>query len=103
MGSLQTFYWKKGTHESRDVLCPHFNVEIIKMRQYLFNILKHDTPINNTKEMIDHWLYLFKNFTKCVLLFPQNHKFLHFLQLVDKSQLDHHQISIIKKMKQDAI
>ena len=32
MGSLQDFYWGKGTHESLDVLCPHFNVEIIKMR-----------------------------------------------------------------------
>ena len=33
-GSLREFYWKKGTHKSLDVVCIHFNVEIIKMRQY---------------------------------------------------------------------
>ena len=29
-GSIQDFYWKKGTHESIDVVFPHFNVEINK-------------------------------------------------------------------------
>ena len=30
--SFQNFYWKKVTHESLDIVCPHFNVERIKMR-----------------------------------------------------------------------
>ena len=61
-GSLQDFYWKKGTHECIDVLCPHFNVEIIKIRQYLCNILKCDTMSNDKMEKIYHWLDSFKKF-----------------------------------------
>ena len=34
-GYLHDFYWNKGTHESLDVACLHFNVEIIKLRQYV--------------------------------------------------------------------
>ena len=37
-GPLQDFYWKKGTHESLDVVCPYLN-SVKKMRQYLSNIL----------------------------------------------------------------
>ena len=63
-GSLQDFYWKKGTHEILDVPCVHFNVEIIQMRKYLISILKQDTPSEYRKEKIDHWLdYLKKSQT----------------------------------------
>ena len=48
-GSLQDFYWKKGTYESVDVTCVHLNVERIKMRQYLTNILKNDTSSDDIK------------------------------------------------------
>ena len=49
-GSLQDFYWKKRTHESLDIVCPHFNVEGNKIRQYLSNILKGDTQRDAMKE-----------------------------------------------------
>ena len=48
-GGNCNFYWKKVTHESLDVVCPDFNVEIIKMRQYLSNILKFGTLIDDMK------------------------------------------------------
>ena len=63
-GSLQNFYQKKVTNESLDVSCLHFNVEIIKMRQYLTNIIKYDTTSDYTKEKIDHLLDSFVKFHK---------------------------------------
>ena len=42
-GSLQDFYWNKVTNKSLYIVCPHFNVEIIKMRQHFSNTLKCDT------------------------------------------------------------
>ena len=47
---LQDFYWKKGTHESLDVACIHFNVERIKMIQHWTTILKCDTSSDDTKK-----------------------------------------------------
>ena len=41
--SLQCFYWQKGTHKILDIACLHFNIEIIKMRQYFTNIVKYET------------------------------------------------------------
>ena len=69
-GSLQEFYWKKGTHESLDVACIHFNVEIIKMRQCLTNILKCDSSNDYMKEKIDHWLDSFEFFHKKYIIMP---------------------------------
>ena len=60
-GSLQEFYWNKVTHENIDFVCPHFNAKIIKMRQYLSNVLKCDTLSDGTKVRIYHWLDSFKN------------------------------------------
>ena len=42
-GHFKTIYWKNGTHECFDVVCPQFNAEIIKIRPYLCNILKFYT------------------------------------------------------------
>ena len=60
----QDFLWNKGTHESLDIACLHLNVEILKMRQYLTNILKCETSSDNIKEQIYHWLYYFEKFHK---------------------------------------
>ena len=70
-GSLQDFYCKKGTHVSLYVACLHFNVEIIKMRQYLTNILKCDTSSDFTKEKIDQWLDSFKKLQKKYIITPK--------------------------------
>ena len=63
-GSLKYSYWKKVTHESLDVACLHFNVEIIKMRQYFTNILRYYTSSDDMNEKIYHWLYYFETFHK---------------------------------------
>ena len=55
-GSLQGFYWKKGTYKFLDVPCVHFNVKIIQMKHYLIKILKIDTSSYDMKEKLDHWL-----------------------------------------------
>ena len=48
-GSVQDFYWKKGTHEIIDVPCVNFNSEKIQMRKYLTNILKCNTSSDYMK------------------------------------------------------
>ena len=48
-GSLQGFYWKRVTHESPYVACIYLNVERIKIRQHLTNILKYDTSSDYMK------------------------------------------------------
>ena len=48
------------------------------------------------------WITL-KFFTKTILLYLQNLTILHFLKIVDILQLDHHQVLLIKKIKQDII
>ena len=53
-GSLQDFYSKKGTNESLDVVCLHLNIEKLKMRQYLSNILKWDTQSDDIEGEIYH-------------------------------------------------
>ena len=44
------------------------------------------------------WIHL-KSFTNSILLFQQNHTIISFLKRVYIYQLDHHQVSLIKKMK----
>ena len=68
--SLQDFYQNKDSHESLDVVCSHFNVEIIKMRQYLSNILKCDTLSDDMKVKIDHWLDYFQNYYEKYIIMP---------------------------------
>ena len=68
--SLQDFHWNKGTHESLDVACLHFNDEIIKMIQYLNNILKGYTSIDDLKDRIYHWLDSFVKFHKIYIIMP---------------------------------
>ena len=69
-GSPQDFYWKKGTRKSLDFVYLYFNVEIIKTRQYLTNILECDTSSNDTKEKIEHWLDSFQKFHKKYIIMP---------------------------------
>ena len=69
-GSLQDFYWKKGTHESLDCLCLYFNTEIIKRIPYLSNILKCDTLSDDMKVKIYHWLVYFEKFYQKYIIIP---------------------------------
>ena len=69
-GSLHEFNWKKFTHKIIDVVCPHFNVETIKTRQYFSNILKCGHSSDYMKEKIYHWLDYFEFFYKNYIIMP---------------------------------
>ena len=81
----------------------YFNVGRIKMTQYLTNILQCDTSIDDMKFNIDHWVHSFEKLHKSILLCQQSHTIIHFLKRVDISQLDHCQVSLIKKTRDDVI
>ena len=79
MGSLQDFYWKKGTYECLYVPCVHFHIKVSNMKHYLTNILKIDTSSGDMNEKVDHWLDSFEIFHKKYIIMPlesSNHFFL---------------------------
>ena len=102
-GSLQDFYQKKGTNGSLDVVCPYLNVERIKTRQYFptYENVMLRVMILSKRQTIS-WIPL-KSFTNSILLFRHNHTIINLLNRVDILQLDHFQVSLIKKMRQDGI
>ena len=55
------------------------------------------------KENIDHWLDLFENFNTKYTIMPIGSYNYSFTERVEISQLDHHQVSLIKKITQDGI
>ena len=59
MGSLQDFYWKKGTYECLEVPYVHFHLKITDMKHYSTHILKSDTSTGDMNEKVDHSLYSF--------------------------------------------
>ena len=73
------------------------------MRQYVTNILQCDTSIDDMKFNRDHLLHSFEKFHKRILLCQQSHTIIHFLRRVYISWLDHRQVSLIKKIRDDFI
>ena len=73
------------------------------MRKYFSNILKCDTSSDYMKLNIDHWLDSFKSSTKKLLLRQQSNTIIMFLRRVDILQLEHLQVSLINKTKQNVI
>ena len=69
-GSLQGFYWKKGTYKCLDVPCVNLNAKRIQMRHYLTNILKRDTSSDYMKEKVDLWLDSFEELQKKYIIMP---------------------------------
>ena len=69
-GSLQDFYWEKGTYECLDVPCVHFYIKRNDMKHYLTNILKSDTSSGDMNEKVYHWLYSFGKFHKKYIIMP---------------------------------
>ena len=69
-GSLQDFYWKKGTYKCLEVPCVHFHSKKNDMKIYLTHILKSDTSIGDMNEKVDHWLDSFENFHKKYIIMP---------------------------------
>ena len=44
-GSLQDFYWKKGTYECIEMPCEHYCLKRNKVKDYWARVLKNDTTI----------------------------------------------------------
>ena len=42
-GSLQDFYWKKGTYECLEMPCEHLNLKKNEIKDYWTHVLKNDT------------------------------------------------------------
>ena len=63
-GSLQDFYWKKGSYECIEPPCEHFCLKSNKVKYYWAHVLKNDTKIYEMDELIYHCLVSFENFHK---------------------------------------
>ena len=69
-GSLQDFYWEKGTYESPEMPCEHFCLKRKKFKDYWTRVLKNDTSSDDMNEKVDHWLDPFENFHKKYIIMP---------------------------------
>ena len=69
-GSLQDFYWKKGTYECLEVPCVHFHLKENDMKDYLTHIIKSDTSSGDMNENVYHWLDSFEKFHNRYIIMP---------------------------------
>ena len=70
MGSLQYFYWEKGTYDCIYVLCVYFHIKRNDMKHYFTKILKSNTSSGDMNEKVDHWLNCFGKFHKKYIIMP---------------------------------
>ena len=70
MGSLQDFYWMKGTNECLDMPCVHFHLKKNDMKDYFTHVLKNDTSSGDMDENVYHWLDYFEKFHKKYIIMP---------------------------------
>ena len=65
--SIQYFYWKKGTHESLDVVCTHFNVK--KRTIVVYYIYMGYSEWCYDVKKIDHCFDSFEKYhQKCIIM-----------------------------------
>ena len=69
-GSLQDFYWIKGTYECLEIPCEHFCLKKNEIKDYWTRVLKNDTTSDDMDEMVDHWLVSFEKFYKQYIIMP---------------------------------
>ena len=69
-GSLQDFYWRKGTYECLEIPCVHFCLKNISIQDYLNHVLQNDTSIVDMNEKVDNWLDSFEKFHKKSIIMP---------------------------------
>ena len=55
-GSLQVFYWIKGTYECLGMPCVHFHLKYNDMKYYLAHLFKNDISSVDMNKKVDHWL-----------------------------------------------
>ena len=65
--------------------------------------IKSDTSSGDMNEKVDHWLDSLENLHKNYIIMPSESLNSSFLKIVGSSLFDHHQVSLIKKMKQYVI
>ena len=63
-GSLQYFYWKKGTFECIEMPCKNYCLKRNKVKDYWARVFKNDTTIYEMNELVDQCLFSFENFHK---------------------------------------
>ena len=73
------------------------------MEHYLTHILRSDTSSGDMTEKVDHWLDSFENFHTKYIIMPSQSLNSLFLEESFSSLFDHHQVSLINKMKQYVI
>ena len=69
-GSLQYFYWKKGTYKCLEMPCVHFRLKNNEMKYYLNHVLKNDTSSGDMDEKLGHWFDSFEKFHKKYIIMP---------------------------------
>ena len=69
-GSLQYFYWRKGTYECLKMSCVHFHLKNNDMKYYLTQVLKNYTSRFDMDEKVNHWLDSFEKFHKKYIIMP---------------------------------
>ena len=69
-GSLQDFYWKKGTYECIEMPCEHYCLKSNAATDYWARVLKNDTTIYEMDELVDHCLVSSEKFQKQYIIMP---------------------------------
>ena len=70
MGSLQDFYWNKGTYECIEMTFENYCLKRNEVKDYWARVLKNDTTIYEMDEMVDHCLLSFKKSHKQYSIMP---------------------------------
>ena len=70
MGSLQYFYWRKGTYECIEMSCEIFCLKNNEVKYYWTRVLKNDTTSDDMDEMVHSWLVSFEKFHKQYIIMP---------------------------------
>ena len=69
-GSLQDFYWKKGTYECIDMSCEHYTIKRNEVKGYWARLLKKYTTLYEMNELVDDCLVTFEKFHKQYIIIP---------------------------------
>ena len=70
MGSLQYFYWRKGTYKCIEIPCEHFCLKRNEVKDDWTRVLKNDTTSDDMDKMLDHWFFFFEKFHKKYIIMP---------------------------------
>ena len=93
---------KKGTHECLEMPCENFCLKKNEIKDYCTHVLKNDTSSVDMNEKGDHLLDSFEKFHKKNIIIPS--LLLNpLLKRISLSLFNHHQVSLIKKMRKYVI